>query len=64
MEKNNENFPAVHISCCEHCWLWEQSKYKVVGTCRRYPHPQTYKWHKCIFWSYKNKSNWYDDLIS
>ncbi len=45
------SYAALHLSRCEHCLLWEPSHYRVIGTCRRYPHPRMYYWQKCAHWT-------------
>lgn len=44
-------FAILHLSRCEHCVLWEPSGYRVIGHCRRYPHPKMYYWQKCAYWT-------------
>ena len=43
-------YAVLHISRCEHCVLWEPSRYGVIGACRRYPYPRMYLWQKCAAW--------------
>lgn len=58
-------FAALHLSRCEHCVLWEMSKYRVIGTCRRYPHPKMYYWQKCEHWTNRHgRRSFLDDFMS